>query len=115
MNLDFLICILILPDNYPFVAPKFKFLTKIFHANIDPYNGILPDHMYRYFIWAPNCRIKSFLIEIIKNPNFYHFGCCNHYSLLTEECINNKNYYNLVARYWTEKYAIGNIKYEQMN
>ena len=51
---------IILPDNYPFRAPKFKFLTKIFHPNIDPYNGILPGHMYGYFIWEPFSNIVFF-------------------------------------------------------
>ena len=50
-----------LPERYPFVAPKVKFLTKIFHPNIDE-NEICIDFLEDK--WSPVLNISKILLSI---------------------------------------------------
>lgn len=43
---------LFLPDDYPMVPPKIRFLTKIFHPNVDKLGRICLDVLKSTFFWC---------------------------------------------------------------
>jgi ubiquitin-conjugating enzyme E2 N len=69
---------LFLPDDYPMTPPKIRFLTKIYHPNIDKLGRICLDVLksisgstssfYRKLIWAgnwsPALQIRTILLSI---------------------------------------------------
>lgn len=57
------------PAEYPFRAPKVKFLTKIFHPNVDV-NGTIYMNIF-YDQWTPALSVEKFLLAIqslLKSP-----------------------------------------------
>jgi len=62
---------LFLPEEYPMVAPKIRFLTKIYHPNIDKLGRICMDTLkgtYKYIFnegnWSPALQIRTVLLSI---------------------------------------------------
>ena len=61
---------IIFPSNYPFKPPKVKFLTKIFHPNIDYFGNICLDLLN--VKWCPSLNISKLLLSILSlldDPN----------------------------------------------
>lgn len=54
-----------LPENFPIVPPKLKFMTKIYHPNIDFFGRICLDKLKQtQGGWAPIINIPSLLISL---------------------------------------------------
>lgn len=100
------------PMEYPFRPPEFKFITKIYHYNINPSGVFYFDYLYKN--WSPSFSIGEMLNNIcslLSKPNFdipaFNGDAHQLYSK------NQKEYYKK-ARDWSIKYAnapINNLKF----
>ena len=60
-----------IPNNYPYEPPVFKFITKIFHPNIDEHGEICLD-ILKKDKWSPSLTINKAVISIsslLTDPN----------------------------------------------
>lgn len=92
----------IFPNEYPFKAPQVRFVTPMFHPNINTTGGICLDLLIDR--WLPSYHIASLLVSIrsfLDDPNPDH-GLNNE---ALEQFRHNKPLYEQNVRKYIQQYA----------
>ncbi|XP_076874940.1 ubiquitin-conjugating enzyme E2 T [Brachyhypopomus gauderio] len=100
-----------IPDRYPFEPPKLRFLTPIYHPNIDNAGRICLDalKMPPKGAWRPSLNVSTVLSSIqvlMSEPNPEDPLMAD----ISAEFKYNRAVYLEKARKWTAKYAMQKIK-----
>ncbi|NXK90805.1 UBE2T enzyme, partial [Formicarius rufipectus] len=97
---------IIVPERYPFEPPKIRFLTPIYHPNIDSAGRICLDvlQLPPKGAWRPSLNISTLLSSIrllMAEPNPDDPLMAD----ISAEYKSNRQQFLLRAREWTEKHA----------
>ena len=99
------------PIDYPLNPPKFYFITKIFHPNIDKDGLVSVDILENN--WSPSLRIRTTILSVqslLGDPNFEIFVNQETVSLYNS----NKDLYNKKVLEYVNNYANYSIYKEKV-
>lgn len=99
-----------LPPNYPIAPPIVRFITQIYHPNIDTGGRICLDilNVGAKGSWSPSLNIEKVLLSIqslLSEPNPDDALMVE----ISEQFTRNYKQFVTTAKQWTEKYAIQQI------
>ncbi|XP_058180936.1 ubiquitin-conjugating enzyme E2 30-like [Rhododendron vialii] len=89
------------PSDYPFSPPEVKFLTKIYHPNVNE-DGKIDINIGEQ--WTPAFTTETLLLSIssmLTYPILEHTE-----NAISDLYLNHYQRYNAIAREWTQKYAM---------
>ncbi|XP_057304225.1 ubiquitin-conjugating enzyme E2 T-like isoform X2 [Hydractinia symbiolongicarpus] len=101
---------IVIPERYPFEPPLMKFITPIYHPNIDSNGRICLDllKMPPKGDWKPALNISTLLKSIqllMSNPNFDDPLMVD----IANEFRSDKRFFRENAKLWTQKHAMEDI------
>ncbi|CAO3612700.1 unnamed protein product [Cunninghamella blakesleeana] len=94
---------LVFPADYPFKPPKVKFITKVYHPNIDEDGAICLD-ILKSDHWKPSTKIvhvMESLIMLLEHPNPEDSLVAS----IAEVYNTNRDKFNKTVKQYVEKYA----------
>ncbi|XP_034480196.1 ubiquitin-conjugating enzyme E2 4 [Drosophila innubila] len=98
------------PGAYPFRPPQIRFVTRIYHCNVDSRGVICLDVLNER--WSPVMNIAKVLLSI-----WVLIGECNPHDPLVmgiaEQYKCNRKEHDKIARYWTKRFAMPKPKSKQ--
>lgn len=94
---------IVLPEQYPFVPPKMKFITKVWHPNISSASGaicldVLKDQ------WSPALTLKTALLSLqalLSSPQ----PDDPQDAVVAKQYMSDHRLFESTARQWTQTYA----------
>ncbi|KAF7132530.1 hypothetical protein RHSIM_Rhsim09G0056300 [Rhododendron simsii] len=89
------------PSDYPFSPPEVKYLTKIYHPNVNE-DGIIDINIGEQ--WTPAWTTEALLLSIwsmLMEPILGHTE-----NEISDLYLNHYQRYSAIAREWTQKYAM---------
>ncbi|RZC62280.1 hypothetical protein C5167_024022 [Papaver somniferum] len=96
---------IVLPKDYPFKPPVIRFITKVFHPNIDKSGKIQLDILRKKRMWTPALTIIKTLLSIcsiLTDPDTRDHDS----NPISAMYRTNREQYDKIAREWTTMYAM---------
>lgn len=98
---------IILPEQYPFAAPKMKFITRVWHPNVSSVTGAICLDTLKSE-WTPALGIRTSLLSVLSLLTDANPGDPQDH-VVAGEYVNSYDKYLKTAREWTEQHAKQNL------
>jgi ubiquitin-conjugating enzyme (huntingtin interacting protein 2) len=93
-----------IPDDYPFVPPKMKFITKVWHPNISSVTGAICIDILKEHSWSPALNLKTVLISLQSLLN-EPIPDDPQDAVVASQLLSDPELFFQTAKTWTQNYA----------